>query len=71
MWPWNTIRLLRAALAASQRLSETWLARSDDASWRLNIAQREIIRLKAQLAEATRNDQRDTKSGRFKKGDHV
>ena len=76
IWPWSTIRRLRDALADAKREATLW----EESYERRAQAYDETIRretelivrnfaLRAQLAEATKNDTRDPKTGRFVKAE--
>lgn len=74
MWPWNKIKALRAQLSAATRLVESLNAHCNmlakqcqRLSNRQDELQRQNTLLRAQLAEATKNDQRDPATGRFTK----
>jgi hypothetical protein len=76
IWPWSTIRRLRDALADAKHEATLWEAAYDRA-WSQAEAARERnteflennFALRAQLAEAAKNDTRDPKTGRFVKAE--
>ena len=83
IWPWSTIRRLRDALADAKREATLWetsyerraQAYDEVVMQRMNLmgqlaaANQEARNLTAQLAEATKNDSRDPKTGRFVKAE--
>jgi len=68
IWPWSTIRRLREALADARREARIWEIGYDNATEREARMIGLNRTLEAQLAEATKNDKRDSKTGRFVKG---
>jgi len=83
IWPWSTIRRLRDALADAKREATLWetsyerraQAYDEVVMQRMNLmgqlaaAEQSYNILRAQLAEATKNDTRDPKTGRFVKAE--
>ena len=69
IWPWSTIRKLREALADKTAEALIW-ERAQERAW--EVADAAIDRESAlvlKLAEATKNDTRDPKTGRFVKAE--
>ena len=83
IWPWSTIRRLRDALVDAKREATLWetsyerraQAYDEVVMQRMNLmgqlaaSNQEARNLRAQLAEATKNDSRDPTTGRFVKAE--